>query len=220
MSIDPKVICERFIHADCEADVIEILKEYEYWDNPNYWRDFGDMENNFSTAGAQQSDPIAALVEKLVNSADALLMNECQLAGLDPDEQDNPELPTSVREAVAKFIQKLDPKKEANGLIENMDRSERRKYAKKITLATTGSNSKPCITIVDQGEGQTPDMIPKTLMSLNKNNKLRVPFVHGRYNMGVLGLLGFVVVIECNLLCPEGTLHLLMAVMILCGVLL
>jgi hypothetical protein len=72
-----------------------------------------------------------------------------------------------------------------------MTREERTELARKITLAATGQKGKPCITIVDEGEGQTPDRVPHTFMSLNKSNKLRVPFVQGRFNMGGTGALRF-----------------------------
>lgn len=184
-----KELCISLIHADSEAQVVDLLRGAGFWEAAQCWRDLGDMENNFSTAGAQQSDPVAALVEKLVNSADALLMNECLVAGIDPQ---GPEAPPSVRYAVAQLIQgSVHPENETNGLIENMTREERTELARKITLAATGQKGKPCITIVDEGEGQTPDKVPLTFMSLNKSNKLRVPFVQGRFNMGGTGALRF-----------------------------
>ena len=63
LSISPKDLCEILIHVDSEDEVVSTLEDAGYWDSPNCWRDLGDMENNFSTAGAQQSDPVAALVE-------------------------------------------------------------------------------------------------------------------------------------------------------------
>jgi len=187
--IDEKTLCMKLIYADSEDEVVKILGSQGYWNNSDVWRNLGDNENNFSTAGAQQSEPVAALVEKLVNSADARLMNECLLASISPSGLD---APSSVRHAVAQFIEKSShPESETNGLIENWSRERRNIEAQKITLATTGSKSKPSITIVDQGEGQTPNDIPNTFMSLNKSNKLRVPFVQGKFNMGGTGALRF-----------------------------
>jgi len=189
LSISPKDLCKTLIYADSEDEVVSALENAGYWDCPDCWRDLGDMENNFSTAGAQQSDPVAALVEKLVNAADARLMNECLVAGIDPQ---GTEAPPSVRHAVAQLVQKSShPENETNGLIENMTRLERTELARKATLATTGQKSQPSITIVDEGEGQTPERVPHTFMSLNKSNKLRVPFVQGRFNMGGTGALRF-----------------------------
>ena len=68
--------------ADTENRVIEILKSIGFWDDPKAWRYYGDREDNFSIIGNQQSRPEAALVEKIVNSVDAVLMNGCWLSGL------------------------------------------------------------------------------------------------------------------------------------------
>lgn len=70
-------LCVSLIKADTEEAVIALLQEAGYWTNPEVWRFYGDYENNYNTIGNQQSRPDAALVEKLVNSVDARLMNEC-----------------------------------------------------------------------------------------------------------------------------------------------
>jgi len=189
MSTDLKELCLSLIHADHEDDVIKILSDAGYWDNDANWRDLGDNENNYSIAGAQQADPVAALVEKLINSVDARLMNECLVSGI---KKDGDQAPKSMRIAVAQFIEgSQHPERETNGRIENWTQSQRRENAQKITLAATGARRSPCITIVDEGEGQTPDNVPETFMSLNKANKLRVPFVQGKFNMGGTGALRF-----------------------------
>jgi hypothetical protein len=43
----------------------------------------------------------------------------------------------------------------------------------------------------NNGEGQTPEKMPDTLLSLNKSKKLRIPFVQGKFNMGGTGALKF-----------------------------
>ena len=187
--MDIKELCMSLIRCDDEDEAIEILRGAGYWDDVSLWRDFGDNDNNYSTAGAQQSDPIAALVEKLVNSADARLMNECQAASIFPE---GDEAPSSVREAVARFVEgSPSPGNTSTGRIENWTQSERTKHALDITVAATGSRSDPCFTIADKGEGQTPSRVPDTFMSLNKSNKLKTPFVQGKFNMGGTGAFRF-----------------------------
>jgi hypothetical protein len=176
------------VKADSPDEVVSILQNAGYWDNPAVWRDLGDNENNYSVVGAQQSDPIAALVEKLVNSVDARLMNECMAAGIKPDSK---QAPGSVREAVAQLIEHSDPTKATNGRIENWTPTQRREQARLITLAATGPKTAPCLSISDDGEGQSPDAVPDTFMSLAKANKLRIPFVQGKFNMGGTGALRF-----------------------------
>lgn len=178
--------------TDSEEQVIRILTEQGYWANSEVWRFYGDNENNFSTIGNQQSRPDAALVEKLVNCVDHRLLNECLIRGIDPE---GPAAPKSIVEAVAAFF---DPGQAADGLvagrIRNWPNAKRTEVARGITFVATGEtgrNGFPSFTISDAGEGQTPERMPETLLSLSKSNKLRIPFVQGKFNMGGTGVLKF-----------------------------
>jgi len=178
------------IKSDSEDEVIKILESCGYWDDQTAWRYYGDYENNYNVIGNQQSRPDSALVEKLVNSVDARLMNECLVRGIN---QEGPDAPNSIRQAVAQFFEE-SPDSVTAGLVSEWTNTKRRDVARQITLSATGkkpSEGNPCLTISDCGEGQTPLMMPETLLSLNKNNKLRVPFVQGKFNMGGTGVLKF-----------------------------
>jgi hypothetical protein len=185
-------LCLELLHADTEQDVIALLEKANLWSTPGVWRLYGDRENNFSTIGNQQSRPDAALVEKLINSEDARLMSECMSRGIDPQ---GPDAPQTIRDAVARFFDEKDPSMSPNaGKIALWGEPKRRKVARGITLSATGASPKsgrPCFTIADSGEGQTPEMMPETLLSLDKSNKLRIPFVQGKFNMGGTGILKF-----------------------------
>ena len=183
-----KDLCMALIKADHPDEVVSLLTDAGYWHDTGAWRDLGDKENNYAILGAQQSDPIAALVEKVVNSIDARLMNECLTAGI---KAESDEAPTSVKRAVAQLVEGSDPDKAANGRIEHWVPKQRREQAEKISIAATGSKSQPCLTITDLGEGQTPQRVPFTFMSLAESNKLRIPFVQGKFNMGGTGALRF-----------------------------
>ncbi len=136
----------------------------------------GDDENNFKTVGGQQARPEPALVEKLINSVDARLTAGCLRAGIDPTSSTAP--------------QKIDDARK-----QFFGASERTELAKGITLAVTGARAQqdrmPCITICDIGEGQAPSAIPDSFMSIDRKNKLRIPFVQGKFNMGGTGALMF-----------------------------
>jgi hypothetical protein len=193
MNNDQKMeLCLALMRADSEAQVIEILSKASFWDNPRVWRLYGDRENNFSTIGNQQNRPEAALVEKLVNAVDARLMNECLARGINPE---SPAAPQSIREAVARFFEEgATTGSIYSGQISAWHNEKRREVARGITLAATGmkpSDGDPCITIADCGEGQTPRKFPDTFLSLEKSNKLRIPFVQGKFNMGGTGVLEF-----------------------------
>ena len=71
-----------------------------------------------------------------------------------------------------------------------------------IIVAATGNTWHMNLTIVDHGEGQTPVKMPTTILSVSKNNKLRVPFVQGKFNMGGTGVLPF---------CGENRLQLVIS---------
>ena len=185
-------LCLALIRADFESEVIELLREAGYWDNEVVWRHYGDNENNWGTIGNQQSRPEAALVEKLVNSVDARLIQACQLAGIDPEGSD---APTRIRKAVAQFFTpEGDPQSGRAGLISEWPLKYRSEIAREITLATTGAkpgSGYPCFTISDRGEGQTPSKLPDTILSIHRSNKLRIQFVQGKFNMGGTGALRF-----------------------------
>jgi hypothetical protein len=187
-----KKLCLDILAADTEADVIALLNTAGLWSSPSAWRLYGDRENNFSTIGNQQSRPDAALVEKLVNSEDARLMSECMRRGIDPESANAPQ---NMRAAVACFFDEKDITTHPTaGRIALWSDEKRRTVAQGITLCATGASprqGKPCFTIADCGEGQTPDRMPDTLLSLDKSNKLRIPFVQGKFNMGGTGVLKF-----------------------------
>ena len=174
-------LCLDLLHADTEQEVIDILKKHGYWDNPDVWVAYGGKEGNAATFGNQSDNPEAALAEKLVNSVDAVLMGECGAAGIDPN---SPQAPTSIPEAVATFIHNDASKANTLGYVSYWSDQKRREIANRITLAATGSPSNPSITIVDSGEGQTPESMPDTLLSLYKENKDTIHFVQGKFNMG------------------------------------
>lgn len=187
-----KQLCHALMHADSEAEVIRVLTDAGYWNDKRVWRLYGDRENNFSTIGNQQNRPDAALVEKLINSVDARLMHACLSRGINPE---SPAAPQSIRDAVARFFE--ENRRDGSvysGQIRAWDNEMRREVAKGVTLAATGAKPQdgdPCLTIADQGEGQAPRKFLDTFLSLEKSNKLRIPFVQGKFNMGGTGVLEF-----------------------------
>ena len=189
---ESKKLCLALMEADSENTVITLLKNAGYWEKQDAWRFYGDYENNFNTIGNQKSRSDDALVEKLVNSVDARLMNECLVRGIDPEGKDAPK---SIQEAVARFFDNAPAGKYSlAGRIRDWTDSKRTEVARGITLTATGAqpgSGNPCFTISDIGEGQTPEMIPHTLLSLKESNKLRIPFVQGMFNMGGSGVLKF-----------------------------
>ena len=115
-------------------------------------------------------------------------MGECWVAGMRPN---SPDAPRSIPEAVAMFIHNDASKANTLGHVSYWSDQKRREVADRITLAATGTRSNPSITIVDSGEGQSPALMPGTLLSLDKKNKIDIHFVQGKFNMGGTGALRF-----------------------------
>ena len=187
---EQKDFCITLMKADTEKEVIDTLKEKGYWNRPEYWRLYGDLENNYGTAGNQANEAEPALIEKITNARDAILMNECLTREIDPKSD---RAPSGVRDAVAEFFEE-NQKHQLAGQIKEWSLDKRRKIAQNIAVFVTGHKPKdgyPCINIVDQGEGQTPLEIPKTLLSLGKSIKREISFVHGKWNMGGTAVLPY-----------------------------
>ena len=182
-----KQLCLALLSSDSENDVIELLRQSGLWDKAQYWRPFGDRESNYSSIGNQQSGPAQALAEKVVNAVDARLMSACMAEGIAPD---SPEAPQSIDEAVKRFFKRSMLPYAITGSPQHEGRrGEDLSYG--ITIAATGERYSPCFTISDVGEGQTPNSMPETLLSLDQQNKLRIPFVKGQFNHGGTGVLEF-----------------------------
>src|SRR3989344_3977258 len=179
---DIKKLCVNLAQAESEQEVVRILKNVGLWDRESVWIDYDHNPNNFSTIGNQQSSPDTALVEKLINSVDAVLTKECWRRGIQPD---SPKAPQSITKALETFFKIYE------GRLSSIDAGQRTKLAENILLVATGQKNTPSYIIIDAGEGQTPTRMPDTFLSLNKKNKLNIQFVQGKFNMGGTGALQF-----------------------------
>ena len=169
--------------AENENDVDGILEKAGYGlHNEAVWASYGGVENNFSTVGNQQTEPTGAFVEKIINGIDAVLMAECFKADIDPE---NGKAPKSMVEAVEQFFEVHE------GRLENLLPKQQTELAERIGVVAVGDKASPSYLIIDNGEGQTPNRFPDTLLSLNKSNKMRIPFVQGKFNSGGTGVLQF-----------------------------
>src|SRR5437016_14198647 len=94
-----------FVHlfeASTEEAVDEVLEcNPALFGNLAHWRPLDSNESNFGVIENQQSSPIAALIEKITNSIDAILMRRCYEAGIDPKSLSAPK---SMEEAIRRFF--------------------------------------------------------------------------------------------------------------------
>ncbi|MEX2341105.1 MAG: hypothetical protein WD605_02175 [Candidatus Paceibacterota bacterium] len=179
---DIKTLALSLAKAETETDVVRILEQHSLWSDESLWKNLDNNDGNWSVGGNQQSGADAALVEKIINSVDAVLIRECLREGIVPD---SAEAPKNIAEAQKKYFGVHD------GKLSSVDAKFRARLAENICLVATGEKSKPSYSIIDLGEGQSPDRFPTTFLSLTKSNKARVQFVQGKFGMGGTGIFRF-----------------------------
>jgi hypothetical protein len=191
--MDKKKLCLELAKSDDGDNVIRILKKYNLWDNFNNWHIIGSQINdhslnNHGTIGNQQSNPANALVEKLVNCGDSALMLECKLKNIDPRGSNAPK---SVREATEKLFG-IEQGRWINALEGSKDKIAE-KYCNLVATGAKGRGKDICptYTVFDSAEGQHPKDFKTTFMSLNRVNKVEIPFVQGTHGMGSFGAINF-----------------------------
>lgn len=176
---DLKTLFFKLYNAKTEEELELILeKNPDVFQNKN-WVPIGNNESNYGIIENQQSNPIAALVEKVTNSIDAILTKKCIEKGIQPDAVDAPH---SMDQAVKLFF----PEHKQWDLP-----TFRRKQAEEIQIIADGPPRNTSVIIYDNGEGQHPQDFDNTFLSLVRGNKNKIMFVQGKYNMGGSGSIVF-----------------------------
>ncbi len=184
MSLDYEKLLLELYNAPDSKSLYKLIVFYGL-DTSEYWKPYGGNSNNAGTFENQQSSPENALVEKLTNSIDAILMKECMMEGLNPKDKTSSKVPQTINAATKMFFDVDD------GKWENIDAVKRNRIAQDIQIILTGDRKTPNVAIYDNGEGQNPSKFEATFLSIASGNKNDVPFVQGKYNMGSTGSLVF-----------------------------
>lgn len=183
--IELEKIFQKIFNSKDESELQNFIDENtEIFDNSN-WKPLGDNYSNYGVVKNQQSNPIAALIEKTTNSIDALLTKKCLEARIDPKSSNAPK---SMEEAIETFYPN-----------NNWDLQKNRRFqAEEIQIIADGNGPRnqkrqypTSVIIYDNGEGQHPENFENTFLSLLKGNKNNVHFVQGKYNMGGSGAIVF-----------------------------
>ena len=120
-------------------------------DNEDAWQPLGDIANNFSTVGNQQTEATGALVEKIINGIDSVLMAECARGGIEPS---GTTAPKSMSQAVEAFFGVK------GGRLENLSPTQQGVLADNIHLVAVGARpirgskvptERPSYLIIDRG---------------------------------------------------------------------
>lgn len=165
--------------SSTESEVEAILKKYPAIFEDANWYPLGGNPSNYGVIENQQSSSIAALIEKLTNSIDAILTRKCYEAGIDPKSS---EAPRSMEDAVTQFF----PKSRDWDLP-----GVRKTQAENLQILADGPKLGTSLIIYDNGEGQHPRDFENTFLSLLRGNKNEIHFVQGKYNMGGSGSIVF-----------------------------
>lgn len=184
--MDAKNLFLKLYKAKDEEDVDRVIEEYAFlFNDPDNWKPLGDTLSNFSIVKNQQSNPIAAVIEKITNSIDAILMKKCYEQGIKPTSSEAPE---TMEKAIDQFFpnRNWDLTKFRRGQAENIQvvADGKGPYPKRNSYDTS-------LIVYDNGEGQRPEDFEDTFLSLIKGNKVNIPFVQGKYNMGGTGAIVF-----------------------------
>lgn len=165
----------KLLSCSSSDKIDDYIKSDSFFNEANcMWKPYGGRENNAGQVEGQMKSSSNALVEKLTNSIDALLMRRCyEVEGTAPDSKD-PKLPKSLSEAINKYFGSEDEI--------NKKRSE---WAKRhLVVLAEGDKKKPTLTVIDRGEGQSQERIQHTIVHLSGSIKQNVDFVFGKYHQG------------------------------------
>ena len=178
-TLDTKSLFWELFRADTEGAVTRVIDDHPEFHDPANWSPYGQNESNFGVVENQQASPIPALVEKIINSIDAILTRRCLEERIDPRSDI---APRSVDEAVTRFFPNSG----------SWDLSNfRRQQAESIQIIADGPRFETSLIIYDDGEGQHPHDFEDTFLSLLRGNKNEIHFVQGKYNMGGAGAIAF-----------------------------
>ena len=82
--VDMKQLFKELYFAQTEEEVDKVINKHPDIFQQENWYPLGGNENNFGVIENQQSNPIAALIEKITNSIDAVLIKKCWQVGINP----------------------------------------------------------------------------------------------------------------------------------------
>lgn len=176
--MDIENLFTQLYEAATEKDVDKVVHEIS-GNSRVSWTPYGDNESFFGVIENQQASPIPALVEKITNSIDAILMRRCYEEGIEPKSKTAPK---SITEAINQFFNSSN----------SWDLPGKRAIqAESIQILANGPRNDTSLVIYDDGEGQHPADFSKTFLSLLRGNKNEISFVQGKYNMGGAGAVVF-----------------------------
>ena len=135
-----------------------------------HWKNVGNLRSNAGPIEAS-ADEINPLVERIVNSMEAVIELRVAARGTVPD---NP------RDAIAKLFHVPD------GDCSRLDWQKAQEIAQYVSVTFRGEsrNSKPTIEVRDKGLGIHPSEFANTILALGQSDKGQKPYLVGMYGQG------------------------------------
>src|SRR3989344_5221957 len=166
-----KDLCLQLLNARSENEVTSILNNNSVVFDQKNWCPVDGKDNNFGQIDAQGKNPERALVEKITNSIDAVLLKECKKRGIDPTSADAPK---TINQALELFFEI------EQGDLSSITEEKRDLLASLIYVVAEDFNSKKAnFYFIDKGDGQDPENFKDTFLKIG-GNKASTYFVHGR----------------------------------------
>jgi len=162
------------------GDVTDIGLDRTFGNLKLHWHPYGDTTSNYSTIGLA-SKAGRSITERITNSIDAILEEHSLKV---------PTKPNSPQSAANEWFGR--PYSNADdGLFKW--RYEEGGYNKKagLILSDSGIEEAPTIDVLDFGIGISPDNFPKTILSLQKGNKITKKYLVGAFGQGGSSTLEF-----------------------------
>lgn len=183
---------ERLAKAQDLASALEAVNTLEK-DFHCTWRAVGDREGNYGNINIG-SDPGHGLVERVTNAIDGVIERE---ASRRLQKKSKTVTPASPREAVEAWfgvpggrVAKLDARPRKGKPIQGPSRQELANNVV-VRLLEGSARKQPTLEVRDLGIGLTASQVPRTILSLNEQNKIDKPYLAGAFGQGGSTALAF-----------------------------
>jgi hypothetical protein len=196
-------LAKRFLEAvtiQALSGLIEEMKDTAQSGVAVAWKPVGGNDNNLAIINLG-SDPAAGVVERITNAVDSVLDLEWM-------QHKQPPHIMSPRAAVDAWFDIRD------GKLSQLTASDVRKLEEiskrvEVTLRDSDRNDRPTVDIRDTGTGILPQDFGDTILSLNKNRKLKKLFLAGAFGQGGSTALAYsdYTVIYSRKHADDGTAH-------------
>jgi len=175
-----KNLCLQLLKAQNEGGVSKIIEQNPSLFSQKNWHPIDNNDNNFGLIEALGRSPERALVEKITNAIDAVLVKECRARKIKPESSS---APRTIKQALEMFFDI------ENGDLSSISEDKKDKLASLIYVIVENMGDKRAnFYIIDKGEGQRPEDFRDTFLKFG-GNKAKIYFVHGRFGTGSFGVL-------------------------------